>query len=104
MPTSMRYFPKKKSMLPSAVSIWLVLNAQSTNIESSLLEPDKPPPRLSFDLGAIEAFENKMDLEALDFVEEDNVEDTCCPAMKRYLHLLFQEPHNKQIDTVASCR
>jgi hypothetical protein len=29
------------------------------NIETSLLEPDKPPPRLSFDLGAIEAFKTK---------------------------------------------
>jgi hypothetical protein len=74
------------------------------NIESILLEPDKPPPRSNFDLGAIEAFETKMDLEALDFVEEDNVEDARCPAMKPYLNLLFQEPHNKTNDTVASCR
>jgi hypothetical protein len=57
---------------------------------------------LSFDLGAIKAFETKMDLETLDFVVwGDNVEDTCCPAMKPYLNSLFQEPHNKQIELVV---
>jgi hypothetical protein len=34
----------------------------------------KPPPSLSFDLGVIEAFETKVDLEASDFDEVDDVD------------------------------
>jgi hypothetical protein len=34
----------------------------------------KPPPSLSFDLGVIEAFETKLDLEASDFEEADDVD------------------------------
>jgi hypothetical protein len=34
----------------------------------------KPPPSLSFDLGVIEAFETKLDLETSDFEEVDDVD------------------------------
>jgi hypothetical protein len=62
----------------------------------------KPPASLSFDLGVIEAFETKLDLEALDFDEGDDVDKDSSgfvlPNNDDYIFkfTVLQELHNKR--------
>jgi hypothetical protein len=70
----------------------------------------KPQATLSFDLGVVEAFETKMDLEASNFdeVEDVDTDSSGCmlPGNDDYIlkFTIPEELHNKQIDAVASRR